>query len=563
MPHPISTPPATRAGRSRRQVLLGGAALLGAIGLGDVSELLRPGAAPAGAVPPDPLTVTVDLADVVGAMPARSLGFSFEKNTVPGPMFSAANAPLIGLFRLLGPGVLRLGGNSVDRVTWDPDGPGLTPLTVSPPDLVRLRAFLDAVDWDVIYGTPFLFSTAADVAAEAAAAAEALGARLQGFELANEPDLYAADDTAGPIAGTPAKFNARWSSFATALLAAVPNAWLTGPSTCLLQSFDGVTSPFPTKHPGLVHQLTQHYYRGFGFGPQNIDVLLSPDPDLDATLVKLRARSTELGIGYRLTETNSFANGGEPGVSNTFASALWGADLVLRAGAYGADGVNIHNSGAGLGYPAIVNVNGVVTEIRPLFHGLLLAAAAGHGPMPALAIDPTTPALRAHAVAPTPTALRVVLVNTGADDQTLSLDVGRPVEAASAARLLGSGLDATTSVTFAGAGVGTDGTWTPLPAEVLVPNGRRLAVAVPAASAALVEITLAALPPTTTSTTTRSTSTSTSTSTLPTTTTTTAPASTSTTSTTGAPAASTTSAPSSATDAVAADPVVAAPTFAG
>jgi len=498
---------------SRRHVLAG---LCGAAGLTMVPAMgrfLLPAATAAGVV-----SVTLELDQVAGQRPERSMGFSFEKNTLSTPLFSATNAPLVALFRLLGPGVLRLGGNSVDRVTFDADGPGSTAGVVAPPDLTRLAAFADAVDWQIVYGTPFLFSTAAQVRDEAVAATAALGARIDAFELCNEPDLYVLDATAKPIAGTPALFNARWQSFADEIRTALPDAVLCGPSTCFITFAKGFTNAFATTHAGSFSLLTQHYYRGFGFGSQTIDLLLGPDPDLDAGLDALRATATAGGTTYRLAETNSFANGGQPGVSNTFASALWGADLCFKAAENGAAGLNFHNSGAGLGYPAIVTVNGVVTQIRPLFYGLLLATAAGAGPMPPIQVTGAESTLRVHAVQPSSTSVRAVLINTGAEAATIDLDVGREVTAATVARLLGPSLAATADVTLAGATVGIDGSWTPAPAEVAPVTGTRVTLAVPAASALVVTVTVVAAPPvttTTSSTTTSSTTTSSTTTTPP------------------------------------------------
>jgi len=424
--------------------------------------------------------------------------------------------------------VLRLGGNSVDRVTFDPHGAGLTPGVVAPPDLQRLAAFAEAVDWQIIYGTPFLFSTAEQVRDEAVAATAVLGSRLDSFELCNEPDLYVLNAAAKPVAGSPALFNARWTSFAEAIRSALPAAILCGPSTCFITLAKQNTAAFATTHAGAFSMLTQHYYRGFGFGEQTIDLLLGPDPDLETGLEIVRTAAAAGGLPYRLAETNSFASGGQPGVSNTFASALWGADLCFKAAARGAAGVNIHNSGAGLGYPAIVTVAGVVTQIRPLFYGLLLVAAAGTGPMPPLHVAgaPTGDGapLRVHAVQPSETALRVTLINTGTEAVTVDLDAGRSVSAASVVRMTGPGLAATTDVSLAGTTVAIDGSWVPGATEVAPFSGRQVTLAVPAASALLATITVAAAPPSTTTTSTPPTSTTTAsttpTSTTPTSTTT-------------------------------------------
>jgi hypothetical protein len=69
------------------------------------------------------VTVTVDQA-TTGRVDTGFAGFSYEKNEVGLGLFDAHNTRLVTLFRLLGPGVLRIGGNTNDSVTWDPHGGG-------------------------------------------------------------------------------------------------------------------------------------------------------------------------------------------------------------------------------------------------------------------------------------------------------------------------------------------------------------------------------------------------------------------------------------------------------
>jgi hypothetical protein len=45
---------------------------------------------------------------------------------------------------------------------------------------------------------------------------------------------------------------------------------------------------------------------------------------------------------YRLEEANSLFHGGATGVSNSFASALWGLDFMHWWAAHGAEGINFH-----------------------------------------------------------------------------------------------------------------------------------------------------------------------------------------------------------------------------
>jgi hypothetical protein len=69
-------------------------------------------------------------------------GFSYEKDRIGAGMFDTGNADLVRLFRLLGPGVLRLGGNLVDMTRWNAAGKGGSATQTAPADVTRLAAFL-------------------------------------------------------------------------------------------------------------------------------------------------------------------------------------------------------------------------------------------------------------------------------------------------------------------------------------------------------------------------------------------------------------------------------------
>ena len=78
------------------------------------------------------------------------------------------------------------------------------------------------------------------------------------------------------------------------------------------------------------------------------------------------------GKPFRLTETNSCYGGGQPDVSDAFASALWGADMMLKTAAAGYVGVNLHSGGDGYYTPIAVGGDGRA-ELRPLYYGMQLA----------------------------------------------------------------------------------------------------------------------------------------------------------------------------------------------
>ena len=78
------------------------------------------------------------------------------------------------------------------------------------------------------------------------------------------------------------------------------------------------------------------------------------------------------GIRHRMCEGNSCWNGGQEGVSDTLASALWGADAMLHFAACGTTGMNLHGGGMGHYAPIVGSPSQGFTR-RPLFYGMLLA----------------------------------------------------------------------------------------------------------------------------------------------------------------------------------------------
>ena len=92
--------------------------------------------------PSEPVTVTVDRSAAGVTLDSTFAGFSYEKNKLSQDYFDAANTGLVALFRRLGPGILRVGGNSVDQTAWSSTGAGLTSGLMAPPDVDRLAGFL-------------------------------------------------------------------------------------------------------------------------------------------------------------------------------------------------------------------------------------------------------------------------------------------------------------------------------------------------------------------------------------------------------------------------------------
>jgi hypothetical protein len=320
-----------------------------------------PGSNPGNAPNPQPAP-TGALTDVrvrvlplrVGSIGPDFIGLSYEKTVVSGTLFSASNANMIGLLRAIGPGLLRLGGNSVDRIGWNPNGSGQTGGEVAPSDIQRLAGFLNASGWRVLYGVNLGQSTPAAAAAEVTYAASVLGGSLAGIEIGNEPDLYVNRGYFTAANWTANDFISRWQAFAAAIRNAAPGVLITGPSIGVPKRIPTWTAPLVTREYNGLSLVTQHYYRSNGPNPgSTVEELVSPDTFLRTVLSDLKTASA--GLPYRMVETNSYFGGGIAGVSNAGASALWVIDHLFAIARGGAVGVNVHGGGNSNGYTPIAS----------------------------------------------------------------------------------------------------------------------------------------------------------------------------------------------------------------
>jgi len=298
-------------------------------------------------------------------MPIDFVGLSYEVQQLTDPsFFSAQNSGLIRQFKALSStGVLRLGGNTSEFAYWkpNPDSPEpehpqvrevagepkahYYPVTV---EAVRnLAEFLQATGWTCVYGIGMGTNTPARAAEEAAFVAEALGNRLQYFQIGNEADLFNRH-LRDPKTWSANMYLEEWLVLARAMAARVPTAQFGMPDVAGNVSWlTEIADQWPSiQTPLRVTTLTHHYYFG---GPAtnpevNIPNLLKP-----ATMQKVQntasiatAAARKIGARVRMTEGNTCYRGGKPGVSDVFAAALWAADYSLLLASNDYSGVNLH-----------------------------------------------------------------------------------------------------------------------------------------------------------------------------------------------------------------------------
>jgi hypothetical protein len=443
---------------------------------------------PSGPVVQGSLTVTTAS---TGSIPSRFMGLSYEKETMSYAYFHASNHNLIALFRRLGNGVLRIGGGSVDQVLWTPNENG-THAQVTVSNIKALSGFLQATGWPCLYGVNLATSTPALAAAEVAYAVSALGSNLLAIAIGNESDNYGLAGSYFAGNWTFQDFLTRWDSFRAAILQAAPNVPITGPDTGDGNHISTWTLPFgQAATPGEITLLTQHYYRASGASSTSTaSFLVSPDPQLTTELTTLNAGAQQLGIPYRISECNSFGNGGAAGVSDSYASSLWVIDFLFSVALGGSTGVNMHGGGNGQGYTPIADDSGGVIEARPEYYGLLFFTLAGSGTLLETQLSVRSVDATAYAVRTASGGLSVVLVNKDTiQNLILTIQTNQVIQTATLITMTGPSLAATSGVTIQGATVNKDGSFDPASPDTLTPAGTQVTCYVPALSAGLISIT--------------------------------------------------------------------------
>jgi hypothetical protein len=480
-------------------------------GSGGGTSNSNPQPTPSGPITSASLSVAATSAGSIGSAFA---GLSYEKSTLyESPyLFTASNSNLASLFKLIGPSILRIGGNSVDRNVWTPGGTGQTVGQIAPSDVNALAAFVKATGWQCLYGInlggagPVPYTSGSLVAAttpalaagEIAYAYQAFGSSLFGFEIGNECDLYGNSYFSGATWNL-STFEALWTQFRTAIVAQTPAvaSLCTGPADAGSES--SWTVPFGQYATrSEISLLTQHYYRGNGQSASSTAAnLVTPDASLVSNLQALNTGAKGIGAPYRLSECNSYYNGGADGISDAYCSSLWIIDFLFDCALNGSVGANFHGGGNGNGYTPIADSGGAVVDARPEYYGILLFTLAGQGTLYTTSLSGIGSLnITAYAVKAASGALNLIVVNKDSA-QNLQLTVQLPQSASSATLLemtqltagaTGPSLSATSGVTIQSASVAANGSFAPGAAYTLTASGTQVTCYVPYLSAVLIQV---------------------------------------------------------------------------
>jgi hypothetical protein len=479
------------------------------------------------------MTVDTRSPGVTRRLPSSFLGFSAEVPHAqkimgtPGQGPNPAATGLFGALRAAGSGapVLRVGGSSAEQSGWNPSRstrfPGLR-FDIDQPYLDQLREFRERGGSPLVLNLDLVNPDPSPALGYARAARRTLGpAGVKAYELGNEPDVYSGLPYYTARSGRVVKqrepgysfpeFLGEWDARARRLRAGVGDLPLAGPSICCAAPFIQGFERFAQREKAKLALLSLHEY--FGSACPGVKRGTSSYPTRGLLLGEANMRriiagfQTAVDIGKRVgkpvavTETNSFACGGQPGVSDTFASALWAPEYLIRGAAAGVTGMYFHSFGRAytpfdLSYAA---GRGWTGNARPLYYGLLLFSRATAnratillGPIARQQVRLGSGAVAFPTLDRNRTLRLLVLAKGSGRGGSVRITVPRGAAQARLTRLRAPGLGAKGGVTLAGQAVAPNSHTGRLTGRPRVGSVRRRAGAyrfsMPAASAALLEL---------------------------------------------------------------------------
>ena len=475
-----------------------------------------------------PFRLSVGSATTGRRIAPNFLGLAFEYNTIPqlsGAAPGTVDPVFVQLLHNLDPSVrplIRVGGLSTDRTWWPVKGMrrplgityGLTPAWTA-----AARNLAQATNAKLILGINLEANRPRISQVEGSELVSGVGAgNIAALEIGNEPDLYTLIPWYKTLHGKPIPWYMRTGSpvyarrptygpsqFAQEFartLKVLPRLPVAGPETGnapWMSTFSRFVS-----RGSQVRMLTAHAY---GLNQCITDPASPQYPSVPNLLNIANSRDLAAGLDpyvalmhrdggtFRIDEMGSVSCNGRPGVSNTFASALWLMDSLFQMASQGIDGVNLHT------YPNSVNGLFDFTRshgqwqgtVHPLYYGALMfaqAAPAGSRLLRISSGDQTD--LRAWATLGADHKVRVLLINDSLHGPAQTqVRVAHGAGPAALERLGAASAYATAGINLGGASFGAHTTTGVLPApqpQAVAARAGGYEVTVPAGSAALLTI---------------------------------------------------------------------------
>ncbi len=423
------------------------------------------------------------------------------------------NRAFFQFMRNLGPGILRLGGNSQDNTCWDKSAaphPALCHGEITPGELRLYSEAARVSGWRLILGLNLKQDSPRWALGEVTqgVARYIQPNQIVALEIGNEPSLFP-DDGSRPRNYSLADYLGEFQAYARAF-AANPVARryaLAGPAECCRweNTRDLETIMDSLRHANL-KLVTVHEYPATVCGGRTVSVaqLLAPRT-IDPFIRRARewvVAAHRRGLPIALAETNSVSCGGMAGVSDAFASALWALDYMFQAARDGFVSINFHSSyrAGGSAYNPILTIGtragagrwNYANTAQPLYYAMyMFARNAETGRFLPLSIE-TDANVRAYAVtACARCAVKVFAINKDVSASgRMRIRIAGRKASAKLLLLRAPRLDSTASaVRYGGEQFGADGRIGAPHVEKLRPDARgEFVFVLPNASAALLTV---------------------------------------------------------------------------
>lgn len=483
--------------------------LLVALVLGGLAASPGASARPLRLVPAYPASVSI--AGHARRIPSSFLGLSIEYQELA--QYAQLRGPVDNVIGLLQAGdvaplILRIGGASADRTWWKAPGQSVLPigvLGIGPPWLAELHAIVARDRLSVLLDLNLAAHTPEMAARFISAARASLGRALVGVEVGNEPDHYgrqswllrqlsAATERVSRHWNhdyTPDDYSRDYRGYAKLLRATYPRLAIGAPD---------IASPAvrwiqPLLRMGRLDPnfVSVHRYASSSCWPKDsprypsVPLLLSNrvTTGLAGSVGHMIAYAKERDTPLRIGEMGTISCGGNAGVANSFATALWAPDALFEFLQAGAIGVNWHLRPEA--YNAPFSLGKASIRAWPVLYGMtMFAQMIGGSGAELLRTSVTAPNLNLKVWAVgEPRADKVLVLNKGRRTAAVSIN---SLHAATVGRLTAGGPRATSGVRFEGRWIGADGRWHGrLRLQRISPHAGLLRVTVPGFSAAMLE----------------------------------------------------------------------------
>jgi hypothetical protein len=444
-----------------------------------------------------PVNLSVDQTKPGYTIPENFEGLSYETRLLAeSPDFlNENNKVLIQLIKNLGPGILRIGGNTSDETDWT--GSARTSETpansLTTTEVDHLAAFSKAIGWPVIFGLNLAAYDPAKAANEANYVYKTVS-NLYALQSGNEPDVFYQRWRSPNYNYT--NYQREWWSYLSAVRKQTPQATFAGPditpfNNAWLISFTGNENK-------NIRLIDGHYY---DTGPASLPSIaytdiLTQNSKLAEYLATLHALAYKYHLPYRISEGNSVFGGGKKGVSDVFASALWALDFMWTVAENHGQGINFHGGGDFFAYSPLTVQNGISIS-KPEYYAMLAFkyGAVGQTILP-VTVDGSGYNISAHACINKDKTYTITLINKEVNSGfAFNIQLSHPTSAVNVLRLAAPDMASGQGVTLAGSMVNDDGTFTPSSTEIQQISGNSFVVHVPAGSAAVIMVNDVKAPP--------------------------------------------------------------------